>query len=112
VKDSGAPAVPRDLVPAGAWVEVQQVILEAGSRAPNIPDETAHVDFVARIRGFLQSDAPMGAEATVRTLAGRLVSGRLSAVNPRNPADFGNPVPELLRLGEEARDALDRAVAT
>jgi hypothetical protein len=112
VKDSGAPAVPGDLVPAGAWVEVQQVVLEASSRAPNIPDDTAHVDFVARIRGFLESDAPMGADVTVRTLAGRRVSGRLSAVNPRNPADFGNPVPELLRLGGEAREALDRAAAT
>jgi hypothetical protein len=88
------------------------VILEAGRRAPNIPDDTAHVDFVARIRGFLESDAPMGAETTVRTLAGRQVSGRLSAVNPRNPADFGNPVPELLRLGEEARESLDREAAT
>jgi 2-amino-4-ketopentanoate thiolase alpha subunit len=106
------PAVPGDLVVAGAWVEVHRVILEAGSRAPNIPDDTAHVDFEARIRGFLQSDAPMGAQATVRTLAGRLVSGRLSAVNPRNPADFGNPVPELLRLGEEARQALERSAET
>ena len=103
------PAVPGDPVVAGEWVEVQRLILKAGSRAPNIPDDTAHVDFGARIRGFLQSDTPMGAEATVRTLAGRLVSGRLSDVNPRNPADFGNPVPELLRLGEAAREALDRA---
>jgi hypothetical protein len=109
VKDSGVPAAQGDPVPAGAWVEVQQVILEAGQRAPNVPDDTAHVDFVARIRGFLMTDAPMGADTTIRTLAGRRVSGTLSAVNPRNPADFGNPVPELLRLGEEAREALDRA---
>jgi hypothetical protein len=111
VKDSGVPAAHGDPVPAGAWVEVRQVILEAGYRAPNIPDDTARVDFVARIRGFLESDAAMAAEATVRTLAGRRVSGRLSAVNPRNPADFGNPVPELLQLGEEARVALDRSEA-
>jgi hypothetical protein len=94
-------------VPAGAWVEVQQVVLTAGHRAPNVPDDTAAVDFVARIRGFLQADAAMGDETTVRTLAGRSVTGRLIAVNPRNPADFGNPVPELLRLGEAAREALD-----
>jgi len=109
VKDSGASAAQGDPIPAGAWVEVRQVILEAGQRAPNVPEDTARVPFVARIRGFLLADAPMGAEATVRTLTGRQVTGRLSAVNPRNPADFGNPVPELLRLGGEAGDALERA---
>jgi hypothetical protein len=112
VKDSGASAAQGDPIPAGAWVEVQQVILEAGHRAPNVPDDTARVPFVARIRGFLLTDAPMGAEATVRTLAGRQITGTLSAVNPRNPADFGNPVPELLRLGGQAGDALDRAART
>ena len=109
MEDSGVPPTQGDPVPEGTWVEVQQVVLKAGERAPNVPDDTARVDFVARIRGFLLADAPMGAEATVRTLAGRQVSGRLTAVNPRNPADFGNPVPELLRLGEEARDALEGA---
>jgi 2-amino-4-ketopentanoate thiolase alpha subunit len=109
VDASGIPAAHGDLVPAGAWVEVQQVILTAGNRAPNVPADTAAVDFVARIRGFLSADARLGDEATVRTLAGRSVTGRLTVVNPRNPADFGDPVPELLRLGESAREALDGA---
>ena len=93
----------------GTWVELQQVVLEAGNRAPNVPDDTARVDFVARIRGFLLTEAPMGGDAIVRTLARRQVRGRLIAMNPRNPADFGDPVPELLRLGEAARDALEGA---
>lgn len=97
-----------DPVSAGSWVEIQQVVLPAGERAPNIPDDTARVDFVARVRGFLLTDAPMGGDATVRTLAGRAVGGRLTAINPRNPADFGDPVPELLRLGNEARRRLDQ----
>lgn len=107
MEDSGVPPAQGDPVPEGAWVEVQQVVLKAGARAPNVPDDTARVDFVARIRGFLLADAPMGGEAMIRTLAGRQASGRLTDVNPRNPADFGNPVPELLRLGEAARDALE-----
>jgi hypothetical protein len=107
VEDSSVSPARGEPVPEGTWVELQQVVLEAGNRAPNVPDDTARVDFVARIRGFLLTDAPMGGEAIVRTLAGRQVSGRLTAVNPRNPADFGNPVPVLLRLGEAARDALE-----
>jgi hypothetical protein len=109
VEDSSVSPAQREPVRKGMWVELQQVVLKAGNRAPNVPDDTAGVDFVARIRGFLLADAPMGGDATVRTLAGRHVSGRLTAVNPRNPADFGNPVPELLRLGEAARDALEGA---
>ncbi len=101
------PPAEGERIPAGSWVEIQQVVLGAGERAPNVPADTAGVDFVACIRGFLVADAAMGSQAAVRTLAGRQVNGRLAAVNPRNPADFGDPVPELLRLGGEARRLLE-----
>ena len=94
-------------VPAGSWVEIQQVVLRAGERAPNVPPDTADVDFVARIRGFLIASSQIGDDVVVQTLAGRAVGGVLTNVNPRNPADFGDPVPELLRLGAEARRTLD-----
>lgn len=95
------------LVPAGVWVEISQVVLRAGDRAPNVPLDTAATDFVARIRGFLAEPASLGDNVTVRTLLGRDVAGRLTGINPRNPADFGNPVPELLALGVAARRALE-----
>jgi hypothetical protein len=101
------PATDATPVPAGAWVEISQVVLPAGGRAPNVPRDTAETDFVARIRGFLAEPAPLGGDATVRTLLGREVRGRLTVVNPRNPADFGDPVPELLALGLAARRALE-----
>jgi hypothetical protein len=104
---SGGRAAGANPVPAGSWVEIQQVVLRAGERAPNVPPDTAEVDFVARIRGFLTSSASIGDNATVRTLVGREVSGVLTVVNPRNPADYGNPVPDLLELGSRARQALE-----
>lgn len=105
--DSQTPPAEGDRVLVGSWVEIQQIVLRAGERAPNVPADTGAVDFVARIRGFLVADASMGTQATVRTLAGRQLSGRLTAVNPRNPADFGNPIQELLRLGRDARRSLE-----
>ena len=105
----GSPATDATLVPAEAWVEISQVVLPAGGRAPNVPQDTAEVDFVARIRGFLVEPASLGDDATVRTLLGRQVAGRLAVVNPRNPADFGDPVPELLALGVAARRALEES---
>jgi 2-amino-4-ketopentanoate thiolase alpha subunit len=83
-----------------------QVVLPAGERSPHVPPDTAAVDFVARVRGFLISDCEIGSVARIRTLADREVKGMLAAVSPRNPADFGNPVPELLRVGRTARQAL------
>ena len=103
----GSRATSASPIPAGSWVEIQQVVLRAGERAPNVPPDTAQVEFVARIRGFLIGSARRGDDVTVRTLAGREVSGVLTALNPRNPADYGNPVPELLDLGTRARQALD-----
>lgn len=102
-----SPATDGTVVPAGAWVEISQLVLPAGGRAPNVPRDTAETDFVARIRGFLAEPASVGGDATVRTLLGREVAGRLSVVNPRNPADFGDQVPELLALGMAARRALE-----
>jgi hypothetical protein len=103
----GGPAVPPTPVPAGSWVEIVRVVLPAGSRAPNVPTDTAATDFVARIRGFLVEPARIGGAATVRTLLDRKVTGRLADVNPRNPANFGDPVPRLLELGLAARRALE-----
>ena len=103
------PAVAPRRTPAGEWVEIERIVLPAGSRAPNVPPDTAEVDFVARVRGFLVSAADLGDEAAVRTLVGREVTGRLTAVKPRNPASFGDPAPELLRLGLEARRALEQS---
>jgi hypothetical protein len=74
-------------------------ILEPGQRAPGIPADTEAHPFVGRVRGFLTEAAARGENATVRTLIGRTVQGTLSAVHPRNPADFGDPSPELLEVG-------------
>ncbi len=96
----------RPLVPAGTWVELERVILKPGERAPGIPADTASVPFSARVRGFLVTPAHMGTIAEARTQAGRVVTGRLRAVLPRNPADFGDPSPELLQVGKAMKQRL------
>jgi 2-amino-4-ketopentanoate thiolase alpha subunit len=93
-------------VPAGTWVELERVILKPGERAPGIPADTASVPFAARVRGFLVAAAPIGTTAEVRTQAERVVTGRLRAVLPRNPADFGDPSPELLQVGKPMKRRL------
>ena len=94
------------VVPAGTWVELERVILRPGERAPGIPADTASVPFAARVRGFLLAPARKGTTAEVRTPADRVVTGKLRTVLPKNPADFGDPSPELLQVGKAMKRRL------
>jgi 2-amino-4-ketopentanoate thiolase alpha subunit len=98
-----------EVLPGGSWVEVQLTVLEAAGRAPSVPPDTARQDFVARVRGFLMDPARVGETADIRTLAGRTVHGTLTALNPRNPANFGDPVPALLEIGADNRSRIEGA---
>jgi hypothetical protein len=99
-----------EALPSGSWVELQLTVLKAADRPDNLPPETRRHDYVARVRGFLTGPATLGTTATVRTRAGREVRGTLTSALPRNPADFGDPVPELLAAGDahRARFELER----
>ncbi len=95
-----------ETVNEGSWVQVHRVILPAGQRAPQVPEETQRVPLELRAKGFLLGEARMGDEVTVRTIIGRELSGTLVAVNPPYGHDFGAPVPELLTIGQELRELL------
>lgn len=95
-----------DLVPAGTWVELHSVVLAAGERAPQVPEETQRVPLESRVRGWLVAPAAPGDAAEIRTAAGRRVSGQLIEVEPAYSHSFGPPVPELWVVGEELRAML------
>ena len=84
---------------AGTWVQIERRVLEPAERAPNLPEDTQQLPYVLRVSGFLLEDAEVGAEARVRTLIGRELSGSLTTVNPSYRHSFGETVPELLDIG-------------
>lgn len=96
----------------GDWAQVLQIVLPPGERAPQVPPDTAAVPLELRVKGFLVDDAPVGGTATVETLTGRRVSGKLIAIHPKYGHDFGAPVPELLTIGQELREMLFSAEAS
>lgn len=89
-------------VPAGTWVEIEQVVLTPQERAPGLPDDTARVPLLLRVCGFLCEAADLGAPARVRTAIGRELAGTLTVVNPGYSHSFGDTVPELLTIGTDA----------
>jgi hypothetical protein len=93
----------------GDWVEVERVLLEPAERSSNLPPETAGKPLVMWVKGFAMSDALAGEELTVKTMTGREVTGRLSAVNPGYFHTFGRPMPELTHVGADLRARLSAA---
>ena len=91
----------------GEWVEVERVLLEPAERASNLPPETAAKPLLTWVKGFAVAAAGLGDEATVETMTGRSVTGRLSAINPGYFHTFGQPIPELTHVGTDLRARLE-----
>lgn len=94
------------IIPKGAWVQVQQQILAATERAPQVPADTAKVPLIMVTKGFLEGEAKLGEIVEVKTLSGRILAGELVQVLPRFSHDFGEAVPELLAIGPNVRALL------
>lgn len=95
-------------IQAGSWVQIYQVVLEAGLRAPQVPEDTGNVPLELRINGFLIRDAFVGEEVEIETLIGRRLRGVLKDPTPSYEHKFGRPVPELLKVGKELRNILGK----
>lgn len=94
-------------VAKGSWVEIHRILLPAGARAPQIPEDTQRVPLEMRVKGFLLKAAELGEEAEIITTTGRRDHGTLTAFNPAYDHGFGSPIPELSTLGQEARAILN-----
>ncbi len=90
----------------GEWVEVERVLLEPADRSAALPPETAEKPMLVWVNGFATGEAGLGEDMTVETMTGRLVTGRLSAINPGYFHTFGNPIPELIGVGRDLRARL------
>lgn len=90
----------------GTWVEIHNIVLPAGERAPHLPEDTQQLPLEMRVKGFLVEPASLGDEAEIVTTVGRHLRGRLIGVNPAYTHQFGAPTPELSTVGDEARAIL------
>lgn len=92
----------------GDWVEIENVLLQPHERAAHIPEDTRATPLIMWVRGFLETEcAQIGDFVSVRTLAERTANGTLVSINPRHEHDFGNPVKELLEIGNELQKEIE-----
>jgi len=90
----------------GEWVEVERVLLEPTDRSANLPEETSSKPMLVWVSGFATDGAALGEEITVETMTGRLVTGRLSEINPGYFHTFGRPPAEIVGIGRDLRARL------
>lgn len=90
----------------GDWVQIENIVLAAGHRAPQVPDDTQVCDLKMWVKGEILSDASEGQTVSIRTTTGRIVEGRLVDVNPRYVHDYGEFQPELLQVERQLKDIL------
>jgi len=91
---------------SGDWVQIFQVVLEPGQRAPKIPEDTSKVPLTRLVKGFLTGDANLGDTVTVTTLIGRTISGKLVAINPGYNHSFGEPPEGFMNISSKLRKVL------
>jgi 2-amino-4-ketopentanoate thiolase alpha subunit len=94
-------------VKPGEWVEIHRVILDAGERAPQVPEDTQAVPLEMRVKGFAVQGGSMGDCIEIRTLNGRMMKGTLITKNPSYHHGYGSPIPELLTVGLELKALLE-----
>ena len=98
-------------VEKGSWVEIHRIVLPAGDRAPQVPEDTRQVPLEMRVKDLLLAPASLGDEAEIQTPAGRILKGTLREVNPAYTHSFGPPIPELSTVGGEVRKLLRKGEA-
>ena len=98
--------MPDDRCTVGQWVEVERVLLEPADRAANLPEETATKPLLVGVKGVALGEAASGEECEVETMTGRVVSGRLSDLDPAYTHTFGSQPPEIAGVGRDLRARL------
>lgn len=90
----------------GDWVQIHQIVLKPEERAPQVPEDTKKVPLELWVKGIALHDAKAGEIVEIETATGRKVKGELTAVNPRYIHDFGDFVPELLKVDIQLKEIL------
>jgi len=91
----------------GDWVRIKKIVLKAGERSANLPDDTKKVPLEMWDKGFLlDENASSGDWVRVETIIGRKIEGELEQVDPSYDVNYGASVNETLYIGKQLRELL------
>ena len=90
----------------GDWVQIKRVVLTPEQRSSHIPESTKNLPLIMWVKGFLQEDAKVGDYVRVKTRSGRMEEGEFFERTPSYRHDFGECVPELIIIAEQAKNLI------
>ncbi len=91
----------------GDWVQIENIVLTAGNRAPQVPEDTQQCDLKLWVKGIAETEGALGEEIEIVTVTGRKTNGVLVAINPSYYHDFGEFQPELLRIEMQLKTIME-----
>jgi uncharacterized protein YpbB len=86
------------MIEKGSFVRIRTTLLQPKERSNNIPVETQSVPYKMWTKGYLLEDADLFDMVTIKTITGRVVTGRLKEHKPTYKHGYGDFVEEELKL--------------
>jgi hypothetical protein len=91
----------------GDWVRIHSIVLKAAERTAKIPEDTQKCDLQQWTKGFLENQsAAVGDEVTVKTAAGRRVTGTMIEEGPYYTHSYGKFVPEIIEIDRQLQSIM------
>ena len=86
------------MIDKGTYVRIRRTLLEAKERSDNLPSETKKVPYKMWVKGYLLKEADLFDIVKIKTITGRIETGRLKEVEPPYKHSYGDYVSEILVL--------------
>lgn len=86
------------MIKKNTYVKIRKTILKPSERPKSLPEDTTKVPFKMWIKGYLQDDSDLFDIVTVVTETGRIETGRLKEANPFYKHNYGEFIPEILKI--------------
>lgn len=83
------------MIDKGTYVRIRRTLLKPSERSENLPSETKKVPYKMWIKGYLLDEADLFDIVKIRTITGRIETGRLKEVEPPYKHSYGDYVPEI-----------------
>lgn len=86
------------MIDKGTYVRIRRTLLKPEERSENLPKETKKVPYKMWVKGYLLDEADLFDIVTIKTITGRIETGRLKEAKPPYKHSYGDFVPEILVL--------------
>lgn len=86
------------MIEKGSYVRIRKTLLKPDERSSNLPEETKLVPYKMWVKGYVTDECELFDTGSVKTVTGRIEKGRIKELNPTYKHNYGEFVPEALKL--------------